>query len=540
MKKQFLILLLFFIFFIFSPTAHAIEDIRLSEPMPVIGKSDEALSCTINVISSTYAGRIAVSSLWASQGITDKNQLLYNKTGEELGINVRHETEFSVVKGQNYGFTIIVTTNKPGIYQGIIKFKPLDTSEVAVQIFATWVAFDTRGIILYHPVSFTNQTNLTINGNFSRDLKDIEIVVNHNPVGTVSVDKNGEFSTDVVLQEGRNEIFAEGESTIDKIVMRSDTIRIILDTVPPEAPTITPHPAFVNTSKISISGNAEEDSIVHIFVNGVETNDNFASGSGNFMVSKIKLEKGNNTITAIAVDRAGNQGNESAPVYVVYNETVINKRIKLSADQNIITLPEVGNATCRITALVFDDNSTLIKNATLKINFSIVSGDGLISTEEVEVLGGKAETVIESGGAGDVTIKAEISSTDVEGDSLTITFTRIVWSLNDTNETVNASNAGGDLASLLTYVVTGIMIVTASIFLYVKVIVPNQEKKTEEDDESAWVVSGMRKADSGYEITVKKNNIKKTITLNEKFYKQLIKKRKLVFGEQTILIRMKK
>ena len=540
MKKLFLISSLFFIFLTFSQTAHALEDIRLSEPVPVTGKYDEALSCTINVISSTYAGKIAVSGLWASQGITEKNQLLYNKTAEELGINVRRETEFSVVKGQNYGFTIIVTTNKPGIYHGIIKFKPLNTGEVAVQTFATWVAFDTRGILLNHPVSFTNQTNLTINGYSSTDLKDIEIVINQNPAGTVSVEENGEFSADVTLQEGRNEIFAKGESTIDKTVMRSGTVSVILDTVPPEAPTITPPPAFVNTSKISISGNAEADSIVHIFVKGIEKNDNSASGSGNFMVSKINLEKGNNTITAVAVDRAGNQGNESVPVYVVYNETVTTKRIKLSADQNIITLPEVGNATCRITALVFDENNTLMKNATLKINFSIVSGDGLILAKEVEAQGGKAETVIESGGAGDVTIKAEISFPDVEGDSLIITFTKIVRSVNETNETVNASASKRGIASLLTYIVIGIVIVTASIFLYVKVIVPNQEKKAEEDDGSAWVVSGMRKAGSGYEITVNKDEIKKTMTLNEKFYKQLIKKRKLVFGEQTILIRTKK
>jgi hypothetical protein len=133
--------------------------------------------------------------------------------------------------------------------------------------------------------------------------------------------------------------------------LQSNSIYITLDTTQPDAPIIfPPTPSSVNESTIAISGTAEAGSIVHTFVNGIERSSESASGSDEFTISNIDLDAGNNTITAIAVDRAGNPSNESAPVYAVCNES--KKRIQLSADKTTTLLRDDESATCNITASV--------------------------------------------------------------------------------------------------------------------------------------------------------------------------------------------
>ena len=93
---------------------------------------------------------------------------------------------------------------------------------------------------------------------------------------------------------------------------------------------------------------------------------------------------------------------------------------------------------------------------------------------------------------------------------------------------------------LLVYTAIGIAILAAA-FLLRGMIARKQKGNAEElDGGSSWAVSSIRKVGSEYEITVNKDSKKRTIKLNEKFYKRLIKDKKLTFGKQTILIRSKK
>ncbi len=102
---------------------------------------------------------------------------------------------------------------------------------------------------------------------------------------------------------------------------------------------------------------------------------------------------------------------------------------------------------------------------------------------------------------------------------------------------------GRNLFDLLIYTVIGIAILAAAFLLHGR-IARKQKGQVEEVEEvdvgSSWAVSSIRKAGSEYEITVNKDSKKRTIKLNGKFYKKLIKDKKLTFGEQTILILSKK
>lgn len=501
---------------IFPPLFFIFLIIGISSASNIIVPGEELYECpiykdelafTLVVASEDYNGRIAVEDRWAAPDITEKNPALYNKTASELGIEIEYEEEFYISERTAHDLIVTIKTSTADMYCGLITFTPIDDSGDVILSRGTWIIIDMKRILLF-PLnsSLTNESEIDIQGVSSE--KTLEIFINQNPAGTITTEGNN-FNASVILSEGNNTIFMKAVGSD----LQSNSISVVLDTTPPNVPTISPPHAVVNTSTITISGTAESNSIVRIFVNGTKQKEGAASSSGNFTISDIRLKGGDNPITAIAMDKAGNPSAESEPVHVVYtenssgnggssNETVKTKRIELSANNNPITIPDGGNATCNVTASVFDENNTLL-NTTLTINFSIVSGNATFSEIEVETQEGKAETVVESSEEGNVTIKAETSSPDIEGDSLTITFTKsepvstsvnetnataptssltneTIARANETNATTNASESSlktEGTSGLLVYVVTGVVIVIASLFLYTKFGKGRQNRK---------------------------------------------------------------
>lgn len=97
-----------------------------------------------------------------------------------------------------------------------------------------------------------------------------------------------------------------------------------------------------------------------------------------------------------------------------------------------------------------------------------------------------------------------------------------------------------DRFDLLVYAVIGIAIFAAAFLLYGRIARKQKRKEEEVDAGSSWAVSSIRKVGSEYETTVNKGGKKRTIKLNEKLYKKLIKNKKLTFGKHTVLIPSKR
>lgn len=148
------------------------------------------------------------------------------------------------------------------------------------------------------------------------------------------------------------------------------------------------------------------------------------------------------------------------------------------------------------------------------------------------------------------TLISSLTPTPLPADELNETE---VPAVNETNATTNVPEStlkkeGKGIFGLPGYVAIGIVIVIviviviASLFLYAKSSV--KEKKREDEgvgDKSAWVVSGVEKKGGGeYEIAVNKGGKRTAIKLNEKSYRQLIKKKRLVIGNHTISIPAKR
>jgi hypothetical protein len=91
----------------------------------------------------------------------------------------------------------------------------------------------------------------------------------------------------------------------------------------------------------------------------------------------------------------------------------------------------------------------------------------------------------------------------------------------------------GGRFDLLVCAVIGIAILAAAFLLYGRIA---RKQQRHVDAGSLWAVSGIRKVGSEYEATVDNGGKKRTIKLNAKLYKKLIKNKKLTFGKHTVLI----
>ena len=536
MKRILLPLFLFSLIGISS----AADIIVPSEESYQVPYTDE-FTFTLVVSSEDYNGRIRVEDRWAElYGVCAKEPALYNRTSSDLGIEMSYKNEFHISERTAYDLKVAVKVDTAKVYCGLIIFTPIDAGGSGILSRGTWITLDMRGIVLSPATSPTNKKVLNITG-FSSE-KNLEIYLNQRHNGTVNITRGNNFTAAITLSEGGNEIVMKAVGS----ELWSNPIYVTLDTIPPDAPIIFPiPPPVVNKSTITISGIAETESTVYIFVNEIEKNNTLASDSGNFTIPNINLSAGNNTITAIAGDMAGNPSNESVPVYIMY-DAEISKRIQLSAAETTIILYEGESATCNITAVVVDETGTQVENITVPINFSIVSGNAVLLTREVETYGGGAATIVECGDAGDVTINAETSFPGIAGDSITIYFISPESTpspeneTNKTNETSDDKSKGMNIPGLLIYILVAIAIVVAGFLLYTKIIKKRKGQAGGADDGSSWTVSAMKKKGDDYMITIEKDGKKKTIKLNEKLYKKLIKKRKMTFGKHTIVFKPKK
>ena len=121
----------------------------------------------------------------------------------------------------------------------------------------------------------------------------------------------GKFTTTVTLREGDNSIDVVSTDAAGNVA--TVTVRIELDTVAPSITLISP-PSSVEVASVTIAGSTEAGASV--YVNGVAVG---VDPAGAFSTN-VALTSGSNTITAIAMDAAGNAGSTSATV--TFNDPV--------------------------------------------------------------------------------------------------------------------------------------------------------------------------------------------------------------------------
>ncbi|HYU31671.1 MAG TPA: carboxypeptidase regulatory-like domain-containing protein [Thermoanaerobaculia bacterium] len=163
--------------------------------------------------------------------------------------------------------------------------------------------------------------------------------------GTAVQAINGTFAADVSLHEGANVITARAVDSTGKV--STATVTVTLDTVAPQV-TLNLPAGTVGAAVLTVTGAVvDADASSTVVVNGVPL-----SPSGGAFQLTLLLQPGNNPVTALATDRAGNQGTASGSVF--YDAEPPFVLVETPVPNQVFNLGEA-----RVAGSVSDDRGTV-------------------------------------------------------------------------------------------------------------------------------------------------------------------------------------
>ncbi len=163
--------------------------------------------------------------------------------------------------------------------------------------------------------SLINTRTVTVGGITDKNAASVVVSTGKGSHSVPAVVSAGAFTAkDVTLEEGQNTIIAKAVSQAGNT--GTAVVKVTVDSVPPRIAITTPRDQSVTNKKmISISGTVDDPAAL------VKVNNTPVQVSrGTFTLSSVNLNEGGNTITAMAVDRAGNQA-KTVSVVVVLDTT---------------------------------------------------------------------------------------------------------------------------------------------------------------------------------------------------------------------------
>jgi len=149
------------------------------------------------------------------------------------------------------------------------------------------------------------------------------------------------------------------------------------DTIPPVPPSISLPYDATNSAIQTIGGSAEPGSLVFLTLNENSNGDVVATEDGGWSISSVRLAEGNNKLSAVAIDQAGNKSVPSNVIDIYYSQKPPQLDISSPTDNQQIngTSIEVSGTTTASVRLTINDRVTIV-NSTGKFStqFSLVSG----------------------------------------------------------------------------------------------------------------------------------------------------------------------
>jgi len=172
--------------------------------------------------------------------------------------------------------------------------------------------------------ALVNTTTIHIKGTVKDNIAVAELLVQN---AETEFKDNGSFDVPVSLKEGKNVIKL---SAIDASGNKTNVeITIMCDTTPPQLSVNAP--SETHEKEVTVKGKTEAD--IMVSVNGKKLR---AGDDGSFSVA-VSLEEGENTITIVATDKAGNKTTKT--ITVTYKPQII---ITLQPDNPMMTVNSVS------------------------------------------------------------------------------------------------------------------------------------------------------------------------------------------------------
>lgn len=332
-----------------------------------------------------------------------------------------YEYTAGTIAGSNYGVSITVTDNAGNITSEDddeqLSLDNVQTSEPA------GIALEDDDNSGSTADTITSETKPTINGTAEANAT-IDVYVDGILVGQTTADGTGAWSyTFTNLAEGDNAITTTATDAVGNTSDPSAPLSITIDITPPAQP---PAPALDpagNTGSLSdlitsdttppVSGTAEPNSTVEIFVDGVSVGAVTADSNGDwsFTLPEGSLTEGDNAITLTSTDVAGNTSTASNALTITLDTTAPSIAITdpLMGD-NLFNAAEATAVTLSGTTTDVDNGQTVtlsVSDGTTTLPFTTaVSSNTWTTTVDLSSLSD-----------GQLTITADV--TDVAGNAAT-------------------------------------------------------------------------------------------------------------------------
>ncbi|AWB43043.1 serine protease [Paenibacillus sp. CAA11] len=201
--------------------------------------------------------------------------------------------------------------------------------------------------------SFTKESTVTVTGTLPVEGAEVKIYNGTAIAGTGEV-KDGKFSLQVELANGVNELTAEAVVN-GKITDRSLPVTVTLDQTLPELTITSPvDGARINSEALTVTGTVTDEFLDTVTLNGEAV----TVGDDHAFTHRLLVNPGENTITVIAKDRAG-------------NETTVTRTVHVD-----LALPEITN-------IKPESDVNLKEGETLRVSFD--SAPGLTASFHVEL-----------------------------------------------------------------------------------------------------------------------------------------------------------
>ncbi|WP_277673690.1 S8 family serine peptidase [Piscibacillus halophilus] len=247
------------------------------------------------------------------------------------------------------------------------------------------VAYDEAVPDITSPVNslYTAEDTITVEGKAEPNTE-IHLYNNESEIAVVSSTDDGIFSAEISLTEGLNVITAR--ATQGKNLTRpSNQVEVILDTLSPNVSISSPQDGEqFNTTSVTVQAEVEEENLEEVTINDSEAT--FVDGK---YEADLTLEQGENTVSVIARDKAG-------------NETTQTITVNIDSVAPIITIesPEDGETTHKksieIRGQVSDANldflrvngkNTKVKNNSFRTNVKLEDGENIIMIQSKDTFG---------------------------------------------------------------------------------------------------------------------------------------------------------
>ncbi|WP_177222696.1 Ig-like domain-containing protein [Chitinophaga sp. YR627] len=141
----------------------------------------------------------------------------------------------------------------------------------------------------------------------------VTIIVDGTSVGTTTADASGNYTFTLPVQvDGTHAVTATSTDAAGNTSAPSATLNLKIDTQAPEVPTITTAKNPTNDNTPDVSGTAEANSTVTIYIGGTSVGTTTADASGNYTFTLPVQVDGTHAVTATSTDAAGNTSAPSA------------------------------------------------------------------------------------------------------------------------------------------------------------------------------------------------------------------------------------